>query len=305
MSRLLARSAVSLIRNRRGIVWTTARAVTGVIETLPGVSNKGGVKIVGAALKNGTTKQIFHLPKADDPVGAQLYKKAVYCPHTRILRTSAHVGTQDDNTKADGVVGDDIDPETARNHARNSGLRLLATMHEYLGGDFDRIEQVLHLKGMVKATPEFTGHASVIDGCSEVLAEALGHDAGIGTRECFGVASLGATVACTIEVRLWKRYDSGTQLVIRNIPLDYDWRDLTNHFKPYGEIILTTIPKSGMGFVRFARLGDAQKAAETMNGSDVQGCKIDVQIDKKKTLQPRKSSLGWTLNPRKFESGWN
>ena len=87
-------------------------------------------------------------------------------------------------------------------HARNSGLRLLATLHDALDGDLGRVEQVLHLKGMVKSTSDFSGHAKVIDGCSEVLAEALGQDAGIGTRECFGVGSLGATVACILEVRV-------------------------------------------------------------------------------------------------------
>lgn len=155
----------------------------------------------GGAIIPGTSSPI-HLPPADDPVGLQLYKKAIYCPVSGVLRTSAHVGTDDHNQKADGVVGDSVTPEEARIHARNSGLRLLATLHDALDGDLGRVEQVLHLKGMVKSTSDFAGHAKVIDGCSEVLAEALGQDAGIGTRECFGVGSLGATVACTIEVRV-------------------------------------------------------------------------------------------------------
>ena len=160
------------------------------------ISNRGGAIIAG------TSDLELHLPPADDPVGAQLYKKAIYCPQSGILRTSAHVGSDDHNQKANGVVGDTVEPSEAHKHARNSGLRLLATLHQFLDGDLDRIEQVLHLKGMVKATPDFSGHASVIDGCSEVLAQALGPDRGIGTRECFGVGSLGATVACTLEVRL-------------------------------------------------------------------------------------------------------
>lgn len=114
------------------------------------------------------------------------------------------MGSTDDNQKANGIVGDDVTPEEARNHARNSGLRLLATIHDFLDGDLGRVEQVLHLRGMVKASTNsnFAGHASVIDGCSEVLAEAFGPEIGIGTRECFGVGSLGATVACTLEVRV-------------------------------------------------------------------------------------------------------
>jgi hypothetical protein len=136
-----------------------------------------------------------------------LYKKAIYCPISKILRTSAHVGSTDDNQKANGIVGGDVTPEEARNHARNSGLRLLATIHDFLDGDLGRVEQVLHLRGMVKASTastnsNFAGHAGVIDGCSEVLAEAFGPEMGVGTRECFGVGSLGATVACSLEVRV-------------------------------------------------------------------------------------------------------
>ena len=167
--------------------------------TLPGraVSNRGGAIIPGIS-----SSTPLHLPPADGPVGLQLYKKAIYCPVSRVIRTSAHVGSDDSNQKADGIVGDTVTPEEAKNHARNSGLRILATIHDFLDGDMDRVEQVLHLKGMVKSKASFAGHASVIDGCSEVLAEAFGPDVGVGTRECFGVGSLGATVACTLEVRV-------------------------------------------------------------------------------------------------------
>jgi len=164
------------------------------------VSDRGGA-IIPAFSSRGDAASI-HLPPADDPVGLGLYKKAIYCPITRTLRTSAHVGSDDANRKADGVVGDTVSTEDARNHARNSGLRLLATVRDFLDGDLGRVEQVLHLRGLVKAAPGFSGHAGVIDGCSEVLAEAFGPDAGVGTRECFGIGSLGSTVACVLELRV-------------------------------------------------------------------------------------------------------
>jgi len=95
-----------------------------------------------------------------------------------------------------------VSPEEARVHARNAGLRLLATLHHFLDGDLSRVEQVLHLRGMVKADLEFRGMAGVVDGCSEVLVEALGREVGVGTRECFGVGSLGATVFCSLVLRV-------------------------------------------------------------------------------------------------------
>lgn len=165
---------------------------------VPGqVSDRGG-----AVIWNHTNDSQLHLPPADPPVGQMLYRKAIINEDSCTVQTSMHVGTTNENGKANGVVGDDVSPEDAKIHARNAGLRLLATLldlQETSGADCER---VLHLRGFVKATPEFTGHATVIDGCSEVLAEALGPDAGIGTRECLGVASLGASVACTIEMKV-------------------------------------------------------------------------------------------------------
>lgn len=181
---------------------TTRRSSSNNDDGSSVVSDRGGAIIQGISLSEPEATITIHLPPADDPVGLQLYKKAIYCPVSRILRTSAHVGTDDSNQKADGIVGDTVSPEDAKAHARNSGLRLLATIHDFLDGDLDRVEQVLHLNGMVKSTGAFAGHAGVVDGCSEVLAEALGRSSGIGTRACFGVGSLGATVACTIEVRV-------------------------------------------------------------------------------------------------------
>ena len=183
-----------------------ARTLSTSTATETKVSNRGGAIIPN---KLDPTKEI-HLPPPDDPVGAQLYQKALYCPATRTLRTSAHVGTDDENGPARGRVGIDIGAdadatttaEEAKGHARNAGLRLLATIHHYLDGDLNRVEQVLHLEGLVNATPDFTSHAKVIDGCSQVLAEAFGKPEGIGTRACFGVGSLGATVACHVQLRI-------------------------------------------------------------------------------------------------------
>jgi len=178
------------------------RRVTGAVQSFSAVpiSNLGG-----AIIRSADGKNSIHLPPAEGPVGLQLYKKSLYCPSSQILRTSAHVGTGENNAKSVGTVGIGeclVSPEEARTHARNSGLRLLATIHNHLDGDLSRVEQVLQLTGVVNAEPNFTGHANIIDGCSQILADALGEDRGVGTRACFGTGSLGATVACYVEVRV-------------------------------------------------------------------------------------------------------
>ncbi|VEU35446.1 unnamed protein product [Pseudo-nitzschia multistriata] len=203
--RSVSSSAVRFLKRRPGFQTRSGRASAvptrgyHATERRPGqaaVSDRGGAIV--PAFGGGEV----HLPPADDPVGLQLYKKALYCPETRTLRTSMHVGTTDAGAKANGVVGDTVDAQMAREHARNSGLRLLSTVHAALGGDLGRVEQVLHLRGIVKSAPGFEGHAAVVDGCSEVLAEVFGPETGVGTRECLGAGSLGATVACTLELRV-------------------------------------------------------------------------------------------------------
>jgi enamine deaminase RidA (YjgF/YER057c/UK114 family) len=52
---------------------------------------------------------------------------------------------------------------------------------------------------MVNSTPEFTAQPAVINGCSELLADVFGLEAGVGARSAFGVASLPLGVSVEIE----------------------------------------------------------------------------------------------------------
>ena len=162
------------------------------------VSSRGGAIITGAS------GQEIHLPPAETAVSKN-YKKWIYCPEKRSIQTSTHVGTDGSNKKAVGKVGEGagfISPELAKTYARNSALRLLATVHEALGGDMTRVVQVTKLVGIVNAKEDFTGHASVINGCSEALIEALGEDRGVGVRVCQGAGSCPGAVTCDLEIRV-------------------------------------------------------------------------------------------------------
>lgn len=92
-------------------------------------------------------------------------------------------------------------PEEAKKLARNSALRMLATLNWFLDGDLDQIEQVIRIQGVVHSTPDFTGQGEVIDGCNEVLIEALG-DRGKCVRICFGAAAMVGAVNIDYQVRL-------------------------------------------------------------------------------------------------------
>lgn len=95
------------------------------------------------------------------------------------------------------MVGRDLDVDGARAAARNVGGTLISVLQDTLG-DLGRVRQVVRVTGLVWATPDFTLHPTVIDGCSEVLAEVLGAR-GTHARAAYGVASLPFGVPVSID----------------------------------------------------------------------------------------------------------
>jgi enamine deaminase RidA (YjgF/YER057c/UK114 family) len=95
-----------------------------------------------------------------------------------------------------GKVGADVTTDEAAGHARLVGLHHLAILREELGS-LDRIRRVVKLLGMVNATPDFTEHSAVINGCSDLLVQIFGvrH-----ARSAVGVGSL--PFGITVEIEL-------------------------------------------------------------------------------------------------------
>lgn len=191
-----------LLLARPAILTHTRRCLT--------TANKSNL---GGYILTGPTGNKIQLPPAEGPVGpistpngtVNSYVKALYCPVTHTLRTSAHVGIDSGGAVLKGTVGSSpgcISETDARVAARGSGLRLLATVHAALGGDMDRVEQVTMLRGLVNAENNFDRHGAVINGCSEVLIEAFGPEKGVGVRMCSGTASLSGAVSCDVELRV-------------------------------------------------------------------------------------------------------
>lgn len=96
-----------------------------------------------------------------------------------------------------GKVGQDVTAEAARGHARLCGLNMLAIMQEALG-DLDRVACILKAFGMVNATPDFTAHPMVIDGCTDLFGEVFGDD-GKPARSAVGMGSLPRGITVEIE----------------------------------------------------------------------------------------------------------
>jgi enamine deaminase RidA (YjgF/YER057c/UK114 family) len=96
-----------------------------------------------------------------------------------------------------GTVGADVSIEAAREHARFTGIQLLAVMHRHLG-DLDRVAQVVKVFGMVRAVPGFADHEAVIDGCSDLFVQVFGA-AGRHARTAVGLPGLYAGMTIEIE----------------------------------------------------------------------------------------------------------
>ena len=134
------------------------------------------------------------LPPAPEPLG--VYKPCLI--DGNYLYLSGHGTLQDDGTWIVGIVGLDMDKESAKLAARQVGLAMLATIKNKLGS-FNRIKRVIKVLGMVNAVQGFADHPYVINGCSELFAAVWGPDHGVGVRSAVGMSSLPGNIPVEIE----------------------------------------------------------------------------------------------------------
>jgi enamine deaminase RidA (YjgF/YER057c/UK114 family) len=97
-----------------------------------------------------------------------------------------------------GVVGEDIDLETARLAAKTCGLNLIAQMKAALDGDLSRVVRIVKLNGFVQAGPAFFEIPQVLNGCSDLMVEVFG-EAGRHARSAVGVYRLPLNFAVEVD----------------------------------------------------------------------------------------------------------
>ncbi len=95
-----------------------------------------------------------------------------------------------------GKVGRDVTVEQAYEHAKLTGLGLLAAA-KLAAGSLDKVE-VLKVLGMVNGVPEFADQPKVINGCSDLFVAVLG-DRGRHARSSVGMGSLPNGMTVEIE----------------------------------------------------------------------------------------------------------
>src|SRR5579864_2780032 len=113
-----------------------------------------------------------------------------------LLYLSGHLGKRDGDVVA-GIVGDDVDTDTAYDLARRAAIDLLGTARVALGS-LDGVT-VVKLTGFVHSAPAFTEQSAVINGASDLLVEVFGAERGRHARSAIGVAQLPLGAAVEVE----------------------------------------------------------------------------------------------------------
>jgi len=133
------------------------------------------------------------LPEPNAPV-------ANYVPTVRtgnLLHVSGQVSVNADGG-IKGVVGEDVDADTAHQAARICGINLIAQMKRALDGDLGRVVRIVKLGGFVQAGPDFFAIPQVVNGCSDLMVEVFG-DAGRHARSAVGVYRLPLNFAVEVD----------------------------------------------------------------------------------------------------------
>src|SRR3954468_14886157 len=94
---------------------------------------------------------------------------ANYVPFVRsggLIHISGQVST-DASGGIKGVVGEEVDAETAKRAAHLCGVNLIAQMKAACGGDLGRVARVVKLGGFVQAGPSFFDIPQVVNGASD------------------------------------------------------------------------------------------------------------------------------------------
>lgn len=97
-----------------------------------------------------------------------------------------------------GKVGDDFTTEQGVAAAQACALNILAQVNEAVGGDWSKVKRCVKLGGFVNSTPDFVDQPLVINGASNLIADAMG-DAGKHARFAVSAASLPKGVAVEID----------------------------------------------------------------------------------------------------------
>lgn len=139
------------------------------------------------------------LPESPKPVGR--YIQAVQIGS--LLHIAGHGPSRITGEPVTGKIGADLSFAQGVVAARLTGLNTLAIVRDHIGS-LDRVVRFVKMIGRVHAAPDFTRHAEIIDGYTELMISIFG-DVALCARAAPGMGSAPNGVAiiadALIEVR--------------------------------------------------------------------------------------------------------
>ncbi|MBO3144038.1 RidA family protein [Dermatophilus congolensis] len=134
------------------------------------------------------------LPEVALPVGSYVPAKA----DGRRIHTSGQLPLVNGSLPITGKVGAEVSVEQAQELARTCVLNAIAAVKSVVG-DLDQVQSVVKVVGFVASDPTFTQQPAVINGASDLLAQAFG-DIGVHARSAVGVAVLPMDAPVEVEI---------------------------------------------------------------------------------------------------------
>ena len=126
---------------------------------------------------------------------------ANYVPYVmtgNLVVISGQLPARDGKVATTGKLGWGVSVEQGRDAARLSFINVLVHLKTACGGDLERVKRVVRLGGFIACSSEFSQHALVMNGASD-LAVAVFGDAGRHARTTIGVPSLPMDAAVEVE----------------------------------------------------------------------------------------------------------
>lgn len=140
--------------------------------------------------------QLGHIlpPLPPEPKGNYMQ----YSREGNVIYLSGHLPQLHDGTLIKGRLGENLTVEQGQEAAKFAGLQMLASL-KVACGDLDNVKKVLRVTGFVNSTNDFTGQATVLNGCSNLLGEVFGIEIGRHARSAMGVNVIPLGAAVEVE----------------------------------------------------------------------------------------------------------
>lgn len=137
----------------------------------------------------------IQLPTPTQPI-------ANYVKYVRVgnlIFLSGHGPSKPDGTSVTGKLGQDLSIAQGYEAARLTGINLLGTLKDAIGGDLKKVKRVVKVLALVNCTDSFTDQPKVVNGFSDLMTAVFGA-AGKHARSAVGTNALPGGIAVEIEM---------------------------------------------------------------------------------------------------------